>query len=150
MFCQNCGRQLNDGENFCPACGAMKAAESNANANTDFQYDLGTANTDAQYSFGAPNSVSEAVKDEMAGQVFKWGLLGLIFANTGCLSLLGMIFSIIAKNQAANFERTFGEIKGRALAGRIMGRIGFGFGLGLTIFFALYIFIFVIVGLASI
>ena len=61
-----------------------------------------------------------------------------------------MIFSIIAKNQAANFERTFGEIKGRALAGRIMGRIGFGFGLGLTIFFALYIFIFVIVALAGI
>ena len=150
MFCQNCGRQLKDGENFCPACGAMKAAESNANANTDFQYDLGTANINAQYSFGAPNSVSEAVKDEMAGQVFKWGLLGLIFANTGCLSLLGMIFSIIAKNQAANFERTFGEIKGRALAGRIMGRIGFGFGLGLTIFFALYIFIFVIVALAGI
>ena len=150
MFCQNCGRQLGDNENFCPACGAMKAAESNANANTDFQYDLGTANINAQYSFGTATPVNEALKDEMAGQVFKWGLLGLIFANTGCLSLLGMIFSIIAKNQAASFERTFGEIKGRALAGRIMGRIGFGLGLGLTIFFALYIFIFVIVALAGI
>lgn len=150
MFCQNCGRQLGDNENFCPACGAMKAAESNANANTDFQYDLGTANINAQYSFGAPNSVSEAVKDEMAGQVFKWGLLGLIFANTGCLSLLGMIFSIIAKNQAATFARTFGEIKGRALAGRIMGRIGFGLGLGMTIFMAVYIFIIVIAALAGI
>ena len=150
MFCQNCGRQLKDGENFCPACGAMKAAESNANANTDFQYDLGTANIDAQYSFGAPSSVSEAVKDEMAGQVFKWGLLGVIFAGTFCLSLLGFIFSIIAKNQAANFERTFGEIKGRALAGRILGRIGFGFGLGMTIFFALYIFIIFVSLLGSI
>ena len=150
MFCKNCGRQLGEGENFCPSCGAMNAAESNANANTGFQYDLGTANTDAQYSFGAPNSVSEALKSEMAGQTFKWGLLGLIFSGTVCLSLLGFIFSIIAKNQAANFERTFGEIKGRALAGRILGRIGFGFGLGMTIFFALYIFIIFVSLLGSI
>ena len=140
MFCQNCGRQLNDNENFCPSCGAMKvAAESNASPNTNFQYDLGT-----------PNPVNEALKDEMAGQVFKWGLMGVIFANTGCLSLLGMIFSIIAKNRATNFERTFGEIKGRALAGRIMGRIGFGLGLGVSIFFTLYIFITAIAGLAAV
>lgn len=148
MFCQNCGRQLGDNENFCPACGAMKAAESNANANTDFQYDLGTANINAQYSFGTPGPVNEVYKDEKAGQVFKWGLLGLIFSSTFCLSLLGFIFSIVAKSQAASFERIYGEIKGRALAGRILGRIGFGLGLGMTILGVVYGFI-VIIELAA-
>ena len=137
MYCQHCGRQLNDGENFCPSCGAMKPAET-VNT-TGFQYDFGTVST-----------VNEVQKDAMAGQVFKWGLMGLIFANTGCLSLLGLIFSIIAKKKAAEFMNVFGEIKGRALAGRIMGRIGFGIGLAMTIFMTLYIGIFVIAALAAV
>ena len=137
MYCQNCGRQLNEGENFCPSCGAVKPAET-VNT-TGFQYDFGTTNT-----------VNEALKSAMAGQTFKWGLLAVIFANTGCLSLLGLIFSIIAKKKAVEYENIFGEIKGRAQAGRIMGRIGFGLGLGLTIFMTLYIGIFVIAGFAAV
>ena len=146
MFCQNCGRQLNDGENFCPGCGAMKPAETVDN--TGFQYDFGAVNT--VNTVNTVNAANETLQNEMAAQVFKWGLMGVIFANTACLSLLGMIFSIIAKNRATNFERTFGEIKGRALAGRIMGRIGFGLGLGVSIFFTLYIFIIAIAGLAGV
>ena len=150
MFCKNCGRQLGEGENFCPSCGAMNAAESNANANTGFQYDLGTANTDAQYSFGAPNSVSEALKSEMAGQTFKWGLLGLIFSGTVCLSLLGFIFSIIAKSKAKSYKRAFGTLEGRAKAGNILGKIGFGLGLGMMIYFAVCFFIGIALGLSGV
>ena len=131
MFCKNCGRQLNDNENFCPSCGAMNAAESNESAPaTDFQYD-----------FGAPNTVNEAQKSEMAGQTFKWGLLGIIFSGTFCLSLLGFIFSIIAKSKAKAYKRAFGALEGRAKAGNILGKIGFGLGLGLMIYFAVCFFI---------
>ena len=139
MFCQNCGRQLNDNENFCPACGAMKPAETVDT--TGFQYDLVTEQP--------VNAVNEAEKSAMAARVFKWGMRGIIFAHTVLLSLLGVIFSAIAKKQAAEFERTYGEIKGRALAGRVLGRIGFGLGLGLSIFMAVYTFIIVIAIMTS-
>ena len=127
MFCKNCGRQLDEGENFCPACGTMNATETPA------------ATTGIEYAVNDTAAVNERLKDEMAGQVFKWGLLSLIFSGTFCLSFLGFIFSFIAKGKASSYETVFGEISGRANAGRILGRIGFGLGLGMTIFFALYL-----------
>jgi hypothetical protein len=99
------------------------------------------ADSTVSYDTDAVNTANERMKEEMAGQVFKWGLMGIIFTCTGCLALLGFIFSIIAKSRAAAYQRTFGEITGRAQAGRILGRIGFGLGLGLTIFFAVYFLI---------
>lgn len=130
MFCKNCGRQLDEGENLCPACGTMNATETTADAK-GITYDLGANDTVVL--------ANERLKDEMAGQVFKWGLLSLIFSSTFCLSFLGFIFSFIAKGKASSYETVFGEISGRANAGRILGRIGFGLGLGMTIFFALYL-----------
>ena len=127
MFCKNCGRQLDEGENFCPACGTMNATETPA------------ATTGIEYAVNDTAAVNERLKDEMAGQVFKWGLMSLIFSGTVCLSLLGFIFSFIAKGKASSYETVFGEISGRAKAGRILGKIGFGLGLGMTIFFALYL-----------
>ena len=125
MFCQNCGRQMGDNERFCPSCGAMNVAEGGANPEVGFQYNM-----------GAVNPVNEALKNEMAAQTFKWGLLGLIFSGTFCLSLLGFIFSIIAKSKAKAYKRAFGALEGRAKAGNILGKIGFGLGLALMIYFA--------------
>ena len=135
MFCKNCGRQLDEGENLCPACGTMNNTETPA---ATMQYDL-----------SATNTVNERLKDEMAGQAFKWGLMSLIFAATGCLSLLGFIFSFIAKGKASSYETVFGEISGRAKAGRILGKIGFGLGLGMTIYIAFCVMLGVIIGLTQ-
>ena len=139
MFCKNCGRQLNENENFCPSCGAMNAAERNEPAATDFQYD-----------FGTPSPVNEALQSEMAGQTFKWGLLGLIFSGTVCLSLLGFIFSIIAKSKAKTYKRTFGALEGRAKAGNILGKIGFWLGLCMMIYFAFCVFLGIVLGLSGV
>lgn len=127
MFCKNCGRQLDEGENLCPACGTMNATETPA------------ATAGIEYAVNDTAAVNERLKDEMAGQAFKWGLLSLIFSSTFCLSFLGFIFSFVAKGKASSYETVFGAISGRANAGRILGRIGFGLGLGMTIFFALYL-----------
>lgn len=137
MFCKNCGRQLDEGENFCPACGTMNATETPA------------ATTGIEYAVNDTAAVNERLKDEMAGQVFKWGLLSLIFSGTVCLSLLGFIFSFIAKGKASSYETVFGEISGRAKAGRILGKIGFGLGLGMTIYIAFCVMLGVIIGLTQ-
>lgn len=144
MFCKNCGRQLDEGENLCPACGTVNATETAA-PTAGITYDLGANSAEDS----AVDTANQLLKDEMAGQTFKWGLMSLIFSASGCLSLLGFIFSFIAKARAVAFERTFGELSGRAKAGRILGKIGFGLGLGMTIYMAFCIVLGVIIGLGE-
>ena len=62
--------------------------------------------------------------------VLVWGILGLSFACTFWLSLLGVIFSAVAKSKAASFYATYGQGskqvkigKNLATAGMIVGII---------------------------
>ena len=134
MFCKNCGRQLDEGETLCPACGTVNATEATDTAAT------------AEYGY---DTVNEQLKDEMAGTALKWGIISLAFAASGCLSLLGFIFSFIAKSKALAYERTFGVLEGKARVGRILGKVGFGVGLGLTIYMGIVFFVSVLAGLAE-
>ena len=121
MFCKNCGRQLDEGENVCPVCGTVNGGET------------ATAPT-VEYGYNAVNAANEQMKSEMAGQALKWGILSLAFSASGCLSLLGFIFSFIAKSKALAYQQTFGVLEGKARVGRILGKVGFGVGLGMTIY----------------
>ena len=127
MFCTKCGRQLDEGENICPACGTVNASETTA-----------TPNAGIEYAVDDVSAVNERLKDQMAGEALKWGIISLAFAASGCLSLLGFIFSFIAKSRALAYQNVFGVLEGRAKAGRILSKIGFGVGLGYSIFFAIY------------
>ena len=116
MFCTKCGRELADTETYCPYCGQIFS-----------------------HLDGSPYFVpDDTVKDQMAGNVLTWGILSLAFSLSGCLSLLGFIFSFIAKSRALAYRNVFGVLEGKAKVGRILGKVGFGLGLGYSIFFALY------------
>ena len=121
MFCKNCGRQLDENENVCPVCGTTNGGET------------ATAPT-VEYGYDAVNEANEQMKNEMASQSLKWGILSLAFSASGCLSLLGFIFSFTAKSKALAYEQTFGVLEGKARVGRILGKVGFGVGLGMTIY----------------
>ena len=127
MFCKNCGRQLDEGENICPACGTVNASETTA-----------TPNAGIEYAVDDVDLANERLKDEMAGAALKWGIISLAFSASGCLSLLGFIFSFIAKGKALAYQNVFGVLEGKAKVGRILGKVGFGLGLGYSIFFAIY------------
>ena len=130
MFCKNCGRQLDEGESYCPICGTVNSGEPTA------------------ATYGAP-VMDDSVKDRMAGDILKWGILSLAFGFS-CLSLLGLIFSFTAKRKSTEFINYFGELEGRARVGHILGRVGFGVGLGYTIFFAVYFSILALVMIVGI
>ena len=136
MFCKNCGRQLDEGETLCPACGTVTATEA-------------TATESVSYEYSAVDTANQLLKDEMVGQTLKWGIISLAFAVSGCLSLLGFIFSFIAKSRARAYEQTFGVPEGKAKVGRILGKVGFGVGLGYSIFFALYFVLIVALTMAE-
>ena len=136
MFCKNCGRQLDENENVCPVCGTVNGGETS------------TAPT-LEYGYNAVNEANEQLKNEMASQSLKWGILSLAFSASGCLSLLGFIFSFIAKSKALAYEQTFGVLEGKARVGRILGKVGFGVGLGMTIYMGFAVFVGVLAGLAE-
>ena len=116
MFCTKCGRELADTETYCPYCGQV------------FSYLDGTP-------YAPPD---DTVKDQMAGNTLTWGILSLAFAISGCLSLLGFIFSFTARKKAKAYRLAFGELEGRARVGHILGWVGFGVGIGYTAFWILY------------
>ena len=134
MFCKNCGRQLDEGENVCPVCGTVNGGETSAAATT------------VEYSFDAVGEANEQLKNSMAGQALTWGILSLAFSASGCLSLLGFIFSFIAKSKALAYEQTFGVLEGKAKVGRILGKVGFGLGLGMTIYMGIAFFVGLLAG----
>ena len=101
MFCKNCGRQLDEGENVCPVCGTVNGGETAAAPTVEYGYD-------------AVNAANEQMKNEMVSQSLTWGILSLAFSASGCLSLLGFIFSFIAKSKALAYEQTFGVLEGKA------------------------------------
>ena len=137
MFCKNCGRQLDENENVCPVCGTVNGGETAAAAST------------LEYGYNAVNEANEQLKSGMAGQALTWGILSLAFAASGCLSLLGFIFSFIAKSKALAYEQTFGVLEGKAKVGRILGKVGFGVGLGMTIYMGFAVLLGFAIGLAE-
>ncbi len=114
MYCRNCGAHVEDDAAFCSACGAAQPRTENTYT----------------YAEPVPETDSEAKKSASIG-VLVWGILGLFFALN--FSLLGLIFSCVAKKKVAEYERTFGEAKDIAGIGKGLAIAGFIVGLVLTI-----------------
>ena len=78
MFCKNCGRQLDEGESYCPICGTVNSPEAPVSPDNPF--------------YGEPD---DQLKNDMAGKTLTWGILSLAFgvlegrAKTG--QILGRI-----------------------------------------------------------
>ena len=117
MFCTKCGRELADTETYCPNCGVMTASDSSA------LHDIST------------EAAKDQLKNEMADDAFKWGIVSLVCSLLG---LLGFIFSFIARSKAFAYRKTFGVLEGRAKTGHILGRIGFAIGLCYLAFLTLF------------
>ena len=131
MYCKNCGAQINDNARFCSACGYEQVAD-----NVKEPIDLSPALADA--------------KDRLANQILTWGILSLAFATTFWLSLLGFIFSFVAKSKVGLYERNFGPVSYRSKVGRDLAKAGFIVGLIFTILSAIYFFIVLIAIIAEI
>ena len=133
MFCTKCGRELDENESVCPVCGTVNGGETATAPTVEYGYDTVT-------------EANEQLKNEMASQSLKWGIISLAFSASGCLPLLGFIFSFIAKSKALAYEQTFGVLEGKARVGRILGKVGFGVGLGMTIYMGLALLVSIAVG----
>ena len=129
FFCINCGTELPENAKFCPTCGRSTEQEAPAARNLPEEDPILTPITPG-ISFDAPtdeNPVSqfmERERSELAGSIMTFGILSLAFACSVFLSLLGLIFAIVAKTKLGTYVTRFGETTGKASAGKGLSTAG--------------------------
>ena len=107
MFCKYCGNQLPEDAKFCPKCG--KVTEEQANNYSSYEPEPIVFND-------VKNDFVSKQKDEDAGSILKFAILGLAFSVP--VSILGLIFTIIAKSKVKRFIYKYGDTEGRATVGK--------------------------------
>lgn len=129
MFCRNCGAQIPDDSIFCAACGAQTYGEP-VNDQQQNHY------TPEQNAYN-----SEAENESIASDALRYGIMGLAFSQSVFLSILGIIFSSIAKKKAAEYYRRTGKYGAKAGVGRGLGIGGLALGIFATVFFTIYVIV---------
>ena len=88
-----------------------------------------------------PNGYAERpiVPAEIVSSIFKYGLMGAIFADTFFLSFLGIIFGAMARKKSNEMLAAYGYQPGKARAGRILGIVGIALGIALTVLLLFYV-----------
>ena len=136
MFCKYCGSELDGNANFCTRCG--NAVSGEAEIYTPEPMMAG----DVNYGYVAPTEIineDDPVKDGKAGDILKYGILGLAFGVTFFLSFLGIIFSAIAKSKISDYVTMYGATEGKAAVGRGLSTAGMIVSIILTVFFIFYV-----------
>ena len=110
MFCQRCGAFINDNQRVCPQCGMVISGQE-ANVSNVSSYE------------GPMGSTTPALV---------CGILGLSFACTFYLSILGVIFSIIGLCKANKARTIIGNTSKKVNTGRKLSIAGIITGAILT------------------
>ncbi len=111
-FCTNCGSQLPEGANNCTNCGTAVAQATPA---VEVVTETVPVVEPAPVAAPAPAAPAAAPGKGMAIASLVCGLVAL-FCSGGTLSILALIFGIIAKKQ--------GSKSGMATAGIVLGAVG--------------------------
>ena len=142
MFCTHCGNELPENARFCPACG--NGIENNQQTET--------ADTEETVVFipEIENDPYEAEKSERGGSILKFAIMGLAFmaGSGGFLSILGLIFTIIARSKVNEYVRDFGATNGRATVGKHLTIPGLITNIFFMVFWFIY-FLLIIAAVAS-
>ena len=163
MFCNNCGNQVDDNAVVCPYCGVQLAANAapqqpqpaydQQNAQPQYQQ---PAYQQPQYQqpvyqqpqYGAQAPMEDPQERAMSKSALIWGILGIAFASSFYLSILGIIFSAIGLSKAKKYVAAGYPLTGRAKVGRILSIIGLILAIVMTVIFVIYIIVAVIAAAA--
>lgn len=146
FFCINCGAELPTNAKFCPNCGRSTEQEAPAAKNLPAEDPMLTPITPV-ISFDAPTEESpvsqfmERERSELASSIMTFGILSLAFACSVFLSLLGLIFAIVAKTKLGTYVTRFGETTGKASAGKGLSTAGLIVSIVLIAYVALLVLI---------
>lgn len=136
MFCANCGKQLYDGDSFCPGCGQpVQDRESdtevipnveelpNTEATREPITNLTTTNTSSNCAASRPSHT----------KILVYGIIACAFSLTLYLSFVGIIMGKLGLNLYEEYINTNAPFSRQADIGRILSKVGFIVGIVLTI-----------------
>ena len=95
-FCKHCGSKLNEGDRFCPNCGAVVESESNGS----FGGNNGNVNSGQNTSYGADPlnySTSDGPSRNINTGMLVWSIINIIFC---CMpfGIWSLVMTIMAKD----------------------------------------------------
>ncbi len=117
MFCKKCGAYMNDNQRYCSQCGAVIIGEE--------------GNVSSVSSYVGPMGSTTPT--------LVFGILGLSFSCSFCLSILGIIFSIIGLCKANRAVDIIGNTSRKVNIGRRLAIAGLIVGIITTVLFVVYI-----------
>ena len=143
MFCKYCGNELPESANFCPKCGKI-----NEDASKDEENKIISPVALNEYLDEAPEYEQEdpfrKEKDELGGSILKFAILGLAFGITMWFSLLGLIFSIVARKKVKEYIAKFNETERRATVGKSINIAGLAVSSTFTCIMAILVLVFLV------
>ena len=174
MFCQNCGTFLEEGVKFCPNCGTpiavpevVKAVAEEKPVEPRFEEPAPTV-TEPVYEepayqqpeapvyqpeapvYQEPVVKSNPAADALSTPILVFGILGVAFCCMPYLiSIMGIIFSAIAKKKVKAFEEAGGVLSGKAKVGSILAKVGMIVSIVMTAIFAVVIIALIIAAIAN-
>ena len=111
MFCKFCGNELSEGANFCTKCGKVVSREDIPEVSV-------SAPVETEYEYVPYEEPYDPERDSKGGSILKFAILGLAFACSFYLSVVGLVFSIIARGKVRRYLARYGETQGRATVGK--------------------------------
>lgn len=94
-------------------------------------------------------AAATVVSSVTSTNVLVWGILGLAFSCSFYLSLLGLIFSIVAKGKVTAYTTGGGQLTGKAKVGAILAKVGLILGIVFTALFFLWLIIVIVAAIGS-
>lgn len=137
MFCKHCGSYLDDNASFCVNCGNAVNVETPTANNEVNNY---TSNNDY-----VANDYDAKEKSDRGGSIMTFGILSIVFGGTMFLSLLGLIFAIVARSKLGAYVDKFGEPSGRAKVGKYLSLGGLIYSIVMLAFLVIYILYFILI-----
>lgn len=153
MFCHNCGTALEEGVKFCPNCGAPVAVaaaieepvveeptapEPVYNAPEEPVYQQPEAPV---YREPEPAAVVDPEMASRSNAILIFGIIGLVCSCSFYLSLLGIIFSAVARGKVKSFLASGGQLSGKAKVGSILSKVGLILGIVLFVLFVFWLIV---------
>ena len=139
MFCKYCGNELPELANFCPKCGKINEDTIKENDNVEAKI----SNEEATYGANTANVVNEAPvepvdpfkeeKRELGNNILKFAIMGLAFGLSFYLSVVGIVFSIIARCKVNNYIKRFGHTERQATVGNSLSKAGMAVSISFSV-----------------
>ena len=122
MFCQKCGKEIQDGAPFCPWCGAHTNAAQASGAASSFNYYTNQVKTEAQ-------------------RYNVWAIVGFVLSLVPLIFPLGMFSLVVGTSAFVISIFATKQIKATEEKGIVFAILGIVFGAAFTLYGLLCVFL---------